>query len=128
MIDKRRSAGIVSGGELVAGDVAGMTVLLLDDLVAAGDTMRRGASALRRAGAKAVVACAAHGLFVGRAPQTLMSDDLSRLIVTDSVPPFRLPEIEPVREKVEIVSAVPLFVEALKASHAAWTHPSSGIH
>lgn len=128
MIDKRRSAGVVSGGELVAGDVAGTTVLLLDDLVAAGDTMQRGARALRRAGAEAVVACAAHGLFVGHAPQTLASEDLSRLIVTDSVPPFRLPETDPVRDKLEVVSAVPLFAEALSASHAAWTHPGSRLH
>jgi len=120
MIDKRRSAGVLSGGDLVAGDVADATVLLLDDLIAGGDTMARGARALRRAGAKRVVACAAHGLFVGHASQTLASDDVSRLAVTDSVPTFRLPESGPVRDKLEIASVVPLFAEAVGASHAAW--------
>ena len=46
-----------------------MTVLLLDDLIASGDTMKRAALALRLAGAQAVVACAAHGLFTGSAAE-----------------------------------------------------------
>lgn len=41
MIDKRRSAGVVSSDRLVAGDVAQATVLLFDDLIASGETMRR---------------------------------------------------------------------------------------
>ena len=47
MVDKRRSAGLVSSANLVAGDVGGMTVLLLDDLIASGETMKRAAQALR---------------------------------------------------------------------------------
>ena len=74
MIDKRRSAGVRSGGQLVAADVEGVTVLLLDDLIASGDTLQRSAAALRRAGAKDVIGCAAHGLFVGKARQLLADD------------------------------------------------------
>ncbi len=120
MIDKRRSAGVLSGGQLVAGDVEGATVLLLDDLIASGETLRRSASALRRAGAKDVIGCAAHGLFVDKAPQLLADEGLSRLVVTDSVPPFRLPDGGPVRSKLHVVSAVPLFAEAVRASHVCW--------
>lgn len=120
MIDKRRSAGLLSGGHLVAGEVENATVLLLDDLIASGETLQRSAAALRRAGAKDVIGCAAHGLFVGKAPQLLADDGLSRLVVTDSVPPFRLPDGGPVRSKLHVVSAVPLFAEAVRASHASW--------
>ncbi|WP_230559097.1 ribose-phosphate diphosphokinase [Variovorax paradoxus] len=120
MIDKRRSAGILSGGELVAGEVAGTNVLLLDDLVASGETLLRGARALRLSGAKSVTAFAAHGLFVGNAPQTLADDAISRLVVSDSMTPFRLPEQGPSREKLRVVSAVPLFAEAVRASHVGW--------
>ncbi len=120
MIDKRRSAGVLSGGQLVAGDVAGATVLLLDDLIASGETLQRSAAALRRAGAKEVIGCAAHGLFVDKAPQLLADDSLSRVVVTDSVPPFRLPDGGPVRSKLHVVSAVPLFAEAVRASHGSW--------
>ena len=120
MIDKRRSAGVLSGGQLVAGDVEGATVLLLDDLIASGETLQRSAAALRRAGARDVVGCAAHGLFVDNAPQLLAANGLSRLIVTDSVPPFRLPDGGPVRAKLSVVSAAPLFAQAIRASHGSW--------
>ncbi|NMM12389.1 MAG: ribose-phosphate pyrophosphokinase [Rhodoferax sp.] len=121
MVDKRRSAGVVSSENLVAGDVAGMTVLLLDDLIASGDTMRRAAVALRRAGAREVVAFAAHGLFTGPAAQALADDSIARIVVTDSVPPFRLPLASAVRSKLSIVSAAPLFAQAIKACHGAWS-------
>ena len=120
MIDKRRSAGVLSGDQLVAGEVEGAIVLLLDDLIASGETLQRSAAALRRAGAKDVIGWAAHGLFVGKAPQLLAADGLSRLIVTDSVPPFRLPDGGLVRAKLHVVSAIPLFAEAIRASHGSW--------
>lgn len=120
MIDKRRSADVLSGGHLVAGDVQGATVLLLDDLIASGQTLQRGAAALRRSGARDVIGCAAHGLFVGEAQEILNDDGLSRLVVTDSVPPFRLAEGGAVRAKLQVVSAVPLFADAVRASHVSW--------
>jgi len=121
MVDKRRSAGVVSSENLVAGEVGGMTVLLLDDLIASGETMKRAAVALRAAGARQVVACAAHGIFINPAADALACDSISQVIVTDSVPPFRLPPAAAVRSKLRVVSAVPLFAQAIQASHAAWS-------
>lgn len=115
LVDKRRSAGLVSSSNLVAGDVGGMTVLLLDDLIASGDTMHRAAQALRHAGAQKVIACAAHGLFTGAAPDVLAAASVDQVLVTDSVPPFRLPATGPVSRKLRIVSAVPLFARAIRA-------------
>ena len=120
MVDKRRSAGVVSSENLVAGDVAGMTVLLIDDLIASGDTMRRAAVALKKAGARKVVACAAHGLFTGPAAQALADDSIASIVVTDSVPPFRLPLACGVRSKLTIASAAPQFALAIQACHGAW--------
>jgi len=120
MVDKRRSAGLVSGGELVAGDVAGATVLLLDDLIATGDTMLRAAVALHRAGATAVVAFAAHGLFFDPAGDVLAGEPIVRVVVTDSVPPFRLGPLSPAGHKLQVVSGVPLFADAIRRSHEAW--------
>lgn len=119
MVDKRRSAGLVSSENLVAGEVGGMTVLLLDDLIASGDTMRRAAVALRRSGAREVVAFAAHGLFTGSVADALADDSIAKIVVTDSVPPFRLPLASRVRSKLSIASAVPLFALAIKACHGA---------
>lgn len=120
MVDKRRSAGIVSSENLVAGDVDGMSVLLFDDLIASGETMNRAAKALLAAGARQVIACAAHGLFVDPASEILASDNIAKIIVTDSVPPFRLAADAALRDKLCIASAAPLFAHAIKLSHAAW--------
>ena len=120
MVDKRRSAGVVSSQGLVSGDVAGMTVLLLDDLIASGGTMVRAAAALREAGAHGVIACAAHGLFTGDAARRLADPAIDRVVVTDSVPPFRLPAAGLPAGRLQLVSAVPLFAQAIRASRAAW--------
>lgn len=119
MMDKRRSGGVLSGGRLVAGEVEDATVLLLDDLVASGETLQRTALSLRNAGASNVIGFAAHGLFVGTAPQVLAGEGLSQLVVTDSVPPFRLPQESVIRRKLRVVSAAPLFAEAVRAFSAS---------
>ncbi|MBI5721289.1 MAG: ribose-phosphate pyrophosphokinase [Burkholderiales bacterium] len=74
MVDKRRSGGVVTSSQLVAGEVTGMTVLLLDDLIASGETMKRAATALRQAGAREVIAFAAHGLFISPASEVLAGE------------------------------------------------------
>lgn len=120
MVDKRRSAGVVSSANLVAGDVDGMTVLMLDDLIASGETMLRAARVLRRAGALQVIACAAHGLFIEPAADLLADPAIDQIVVTDSVPPFRLPADATVRRRLRVVSTVPLFARAIRDCRDAW--------
>jgi ribose-phosphate pyrophosphokinase len=120
MIDKRRISGVVSSFNLVAGEVDGARVLLFDDLIASGETMKRAAAALRQAGARDVIALAAHGLFIHPAADTLADPQISSVVVTDSVPPFRLPPDGPASRKLRVVSAVPVFARAIRDSHNAW--------
>ncbi|MBK6862546.1 MAG: ribose-phosphate pyrophosphokinase [Ideonella sp.] len=120
MVDKRRSLGLVTSSRLVAGDVDGATVLLLDDLIASGETMLGAAAALRHAGARKVVALAAHGLFVGAAATVLAEPGIDTVVVTDSVPAFRLPPGGTAASKLRVVSAAPLFAQAIRESHTAW--------
>lgn len=115
MIDKRRSGGVVSGFDLVAGEVAGTTALLVDDLVASGSTMVRAARALRTAGARQVVAFAAHGLFVPPAAELLADPALAAVVVTDSVPAFRVPPDSPLAARLQVVSAAPALADAIAA-------------
>jgi ribose-phosphate pyrophosphokinase len=115
MVDKRRSAGVVSSFSLVAGEVRGAVVLLIDDLIASGGTMRRAAIALHEAGATKVIACAAHGLFTGAAAEELADAGIDEIVVTDSVPAFRLSADSPLRAKLCVVPAAPLFAQAIRA-------------
>lgn len=117
MVDKRRIAGLVTSGQLVAGDVQGATVLLLDDIVASGSTLAHAAATLHHAGAASVQAFAAHGLFVGEADKTLSASHLSRLVVTDSVPAFRLPPSAAFAPRLQVVSAASLIGRAIADLH-----------
>jgi len=115
LMEKRRSAGRVSGN-LLAGDVAGATVLVIDDLIASGGTMVRAAEACLAAGARSVHALAAHGLFTGAAAKALADPSLASVSVTDTVPPFRL-DAAAMAGRLEVVSAAPLFAEAIRRLH-----------
>ena len=117
MVDKRRIAGLVSSGQLVAGDVQGATVLLLDDIVASGSTLALAAAALHHAGAVSVQAFAAHGLFVGEADKTLAASHLARLVVTDSVPAFRLPPSAAFAPRLQVTSVARLLARSMGEVH-----------
>jgi ribose-phosphate pyrophosphokinase len=100
-MEKYRSEGVVSGETLV-GAVAGRTAIILDDLIASGGTMRRTAQAAQAQGATGVIAVAAHGLFVGKAAGVFADPVFDAVLVTDSVPPFRLAGTH-ARDRVEVV-------------------------
>lgn len=109
--DKHRSAGVVTG-DLFVGDVDGATALIIDDLISTGGTLVRAARAARKAGARRVLALTAHGLFMKGAAETLADPALDRIVVTDTVPPFRLP-VGVTRDKLDILPSAPLLAEAI---------------
>lgn len=114
--DKHRSAGVVSG-DLFVGDVAGATALIVDDLIATGGTLVRAARAARAAGARQVITLAAHGLFMTGAADALADPAIGRVVVTDTVPPFRLPA-GAARDKLTVLPAAPLLAETIRRLHA----------
>jgi len=118
-VDKRRSAGLVSG-DLLVGEVEGVTALIIDDLISTGGTLVRAAHALRKAGANRVVALVTHGLFTPGAESALADPALDRIIVTDTVPAFRF-KGETARAKVETLAAAPLLAEAIRRLHSGET-------
>jgi ribose-phosphate pyrophosphokinase len=113
--DKHRSAGVVTG-DLFVGDVAGATALIVDDLISTGGTLLRAARAARKAGATRVIALVTHGLFMPGAAEILADPAIDRLVVTDTIPPFRLDVTAP-RDKIDTVRAAPLFAAAIHRLH-----------
>lgn len=101
LMEKTRSGGVVAG-ELLAGDVRDSTVIIIDDLISTGGTLLRAARACRAAGATNVFAAAAHGLFVGGAKDLINDSAIDRIVIGNSVPPFRLSE-EAVQRRLDIV-------------------------
>jgi ribose-phosphate pyrophosphokinase len=88
-MEKFRSSGVVSGA-LLAGEVRGKVAVIIDDLISTGGTLVRAADACKAAGAKRVFAAATHGLFIGGARELFIAPALDGIVVTDTVPPFRV--------------------------------------
>jgi ribose-phosphate pyrophosphokinase len=114
-LEKARAGGVMSGGRLV-GEVREATAIVVDDLISTGGTVAHAARSCRAAGARRVYAAAAHGLFVGEAAAKLAEPALERIVITDSVPPVRLPD-GPARDRLEVLSVAALIAEAIERQH-----------
>jgi len=114
-MEKQRSGGVVSGETLV-GAVEGRTVIVIDDLISTGTTLLRAAQACRKLGARKVFAAATHGIFVGDANRVLAEPAVDEIVVTNTVPPFRLdPGL--LEGKVRVLDAAGLFAQAIARIH-----------
>lgn len=115
IMEKHRSADVVSGS-LFAGDVAGRTVIIVDDLIASGTTIVRAAQACRDAGAAKVIAAAAHGMFSGDSA-LFGKDGPDQVVVTDTLPvPANL--LMSARAKLTVVSAANLVGDVIGRLHS----------
>ncbi|NWG25939.1 MAG: ribose-phosphate pyrophosphokinase [Pseudorhodoplanes sp.] len=113
--EKYRSAGVVSG-DLWAGDVDGRTALVIDDMLSTGGTLLRTAKAAKARGARKVIAVVTHGLFMPGSAEAMADPAIDRVVITDTVPPFRLGS--ELHSRLTILPAAPLFAEAVGRLHA----------
>lgn len=115
-MEKRRSAGVVSGTHF-AGDVAGRRVFIVDDMICGGGTILRAADAARERGAAAVHALATHGLFEPDTAEALAADGaLDSVTLTDSAAPFAAPTA-PLGPRLRVIGCAPLIAGAMRALH-----------
>ncbi len=114
-LEKARARGVLRGGRLV-GEVEGAAVVILDDMIVTGGTLAHAAQACRAAGAARLFAAAAHGLFTGDTSALLGAQEIEDIVVTDSVPPFRLAS-EVAARRLTVLSVAPLFAEAIRRLH-----------
>ena len=115
LAEKHRSAGVVSG-DLFTGDVAGTTALIIDDLISTGGTLLRTARSARAAGAKRVIALVTHGLFMPGSSEVLADPALDQIVITDTVPPFRLDRPEQ-NSKLVILPTASLLAGTIRRLH-----------
>jgi ribose-phosphate pyrophosphokinase len=111
IIHKRRDPRVpnqVSVHEIV-GAVDGKVCLIVDDLIDTGGTIVKAAEALRKNGATDVIVAATHAVFSEPAVELLNSENLHRVIVTDTLP---LPP-EKRFERLEVLSIAPLIARAI---------------
>lgn len=113
-LDKeRRNDGKVQGNKII-GNVKGKRVIILDDLVSSGSTVRVSAQTVEKRGGDVWAVCATHGLFVGNSNEQL--SNLQRLVVTDTILPFRL-EAENWKDRLFVIPTAMMFAQAIRRTH-----------
>jgi ribose-phosphate pyrophosphokinase len=114
IIDKRRPAPNVSEVVNIIGDVRGRDAIIVDDMVDTAGTLCAAAQAIKDHGARAVYACASHGVLSHPAIDRIAASPLQELIITDTLPPR--PEVLAC-EKIKVFSVARLLGEAVKRIH-----------
>jgi len=115
VVEKYRSGGVVSGDRVI-GDMHDRVAIIIDDLISSGTTLARSAKACRQQGARQVYAAASHGVFARESNHILATADLEQIVITNSIPSFRL-EDDQVKHKLVTLDATPLFAAAIRRLH-----------
>lgn len=116
LMEKTRSAGVLSAGR-IHGDIADRTTLIVDDMISTGGTIELVARACRDARSRRVLALATHGLFISPADRILATDAIDQVVVSDTVPPFRL-DTKVVETKLTVVSTAGVVAESIRRLHS----------
>jgi ribose-phosphate pyrophosphokinase len=102
----RKKANEISDMQVI-GDVKGMDVVLVDDIVDTAGTITKAADLLKEAGANSVRAIASHAVMSDPASTRVDQSSLTEIIFTDSIPYSKK------SEKVKVISVADMFADAI---------------
>ena len=114
VIDKRRSGPNVAEVMHLIGDVRDKIAIILDDMVDTAGTLTQAAKALKANGAKAVFACATHGVLSGPAIERINASDIEEIVLNDTKPGN---SGDVATSKIRILSVAELLAEAIRRIH-----------
>mgnify|MGYP003749187209 FL=1 len=102
----RKKANVISDMQII-GDVEGMDVLLVDDIVDTAGTMTKAAELMMQKGARSVRAVVSHAVMSDPASERIENSSLSEIIFTDSIPYTKS------CSKVKVLSVADMFANAI---------------
>jgi len=111
IIDKRRPAPNVAQVLHVIGDVQGCDVVIFDDMVDTAGTLALSAEALKKEGARRILAACTHPVLSGQAIEKIEKSPIEHVIVTDTIP---LNPAAQACRKIAVLSVAELFGEAIR--------------
>ena len=111
IIDKRRPKPNVATVMNIIGEVAGRTCILMDDMVDTANTLCEAAAALKKNGAKKVLAYCTHPVLSGKAAEKVSNSELDELVVTDTIP---LTENAKACDRIRQLSIANLLAETIR--------------
>ena len=114
IVDKRRQKANVCEVMNVIGDVKGKTCILYDDMVDTAGSLCNAAKALVEVGgAKAVYACATHGVLSGPAYERIEASPIREIVFLNTIPQVgNTPS-----QKIKFLDAAPVFARAIEHIH-----------
>ena len=86
IIEKRRPRPGEAEVMNIIGDVKNKVALMIDDIVDTAGSLCEGAKALKRLGAKSVLAACTHPVLSKNAVEKIDNSDIEQLVVTDTIP------------------------------------------
>jgi ribose-phosphate pyrophosphokinase len=114
IVDKRRTAPNVAEVMHVIGEVDGKNALVVDDIIDTAGTLCKTVDALKKVGARRVLAAGVHGILSGPALQRLAESPLEKVFITNTTPlDGKLARLD----KIEPLSVAPLLGEAIRRIH-----------
>jgi ribose-phosphate pyrophosphokinase len=113
IIDKRREGSNISVFMHLIGDVKGKDVVIIDDMIDTAGTLLQAVEALKREGARRMLACGVHAVLSGPAIPRIESSPLEEVVVTDSIPLSAEQRIN----KITVLSVAPLLAAAIQRIH-----------
>lgn len=113
IVRKTRHSGTEVSVEEVVGDVAGRHVVIVDDMISTGATIRAAAGAVLERGALPdLVVAATHGLLVPANNEEPVFPKIRRVLITDSLAAQPIPDVP-----LEVVSIAPLLADGIDRLH-----------
>lgn len=109
--DKHRKRANEVASMQVIGEVEGMDVVLVDDMIDTAGTICKAAQIIKEKGAKTVRAICTHPILSGKAYENLENSELVEIVVTDTIPAKRE------SDKIRVLTVADLFADAIKAIH-----------
>jgi ribose-phosphate pyrophosphokinase len=113
IIDKRRDGPNVAVFMYLIGEVKGKDVVVIDDMIDTAGTLVQAVEAVKREGARRVLACGVHPVLSGPAIKRIVDSEVEELIITNSIP---LPPDKQL-PKIHVLSVAPLLGEAIRRIH-----------
>ena len=111
IIDKRRPAPNVAQVLHVIGDVQGRDVVIFDDMVDTAGTLALSAQALKKEGARRILAACTHPVLSGQAIEKIEKSPIEQVLVTNTIP---LSAAAQACRKIVVLSVAELFGEAIR--------------